>query len=328
MKKTVSRGGCFILGALVLGLTLFTSCSTSNMAMKAVSDMLTGSGSTDAFTADNDPELVGDALPFAIKLYEVLLSKNPDHDGLLLTTGSLFVMYANAFVQGPASMLSPGEYSERDAQYKRAKNLYIRGVDILSRGLENKYPGFADAYDSGSLDTVLSKMGAGDVPLLYWTVAGTLSAYSLDPFDLKFGLKVPQLAAMIARAYELDPDFNDGAIDDFYILFYASLPASLGGNPGLVDRHFELALERSRGLSAGPYVSYATSVCIPAQNYPLFKEYLNKALEIDPDANPSGRLVNIISQRKARYLLDSAPEYFIDLGEDEALYYGDFYEYD
>ncbi|MCK7460864.1 MAG: TRAP transporter TatT component family protein [Sphingobacterium sp.] len=35
-------------------------------------DALAGSsGSADVFTSDNDPDLVGDALPFAIKLYEI-----------------------------------------------------------------------------------------------------------------------------------------------------------------------------------------------------------------------------------------------------------------
>jgi hypothetical protein len=45
---------------------------------------------------------------------------------------------------------------------------------------------------------------------------------------------------------------------------------------------------------------------------------LETALALDPDADPGNRLVNIISQRKARYLLDNAGLYFIDFdtGED------------
>ena len=97
-----------LLGLLSL-LLLLASCSINKMAMRSVSDALTGSGSADVFTGDSDPELVGDALPFAIKMYEALLAQNPDHQGLLLTTGSLFVMYANAFVQGPAEMMDSVE---------------------------------------------------------------------------------------------------------------------------------------------------------------------------------------------------------------------------
>ena len=129
------------------------------------------------------------------------------------------------------------------------------------------------------------------------------------------------MTLLIARAYELDPNFDRGAIDDFYILFYASLPPALGGNPARAEEHFKRALEKSGGLLAGPYVSYAQGVTIPAQNYPAFKEHLNRALELDLDAEPDSRLVNAIAQRKARYLLDHAPDYFIDLGEDEALFF-------
>jgi predicted anti-sigma-YlaC factor YlaD len=295
------------------------------MAIRAVSNALTGEGNTSTFTGDSDPELVGDAIPFAVKMYETLLAANPDHQGLILTTGSLFVMYANAFVQGPAFLLPPEEYVRRDAQYARAKALYLRGVDILFRGLELKYPGFSAAFKAGTPEVLLAKTKKEDTALLYWAVAGTLSAYSLDPFDLELGLRIKPLTLLIARAYELDSDFNGGAIDEFYLLFYASLPAALGGNPALALDFFEKAVEKTEGLSAGPYVSYAQSIAIPAQDYPGFKANLEKALAVDVNARPETRLVNILNQRKARFLLDHADAYFIDLGEDAALYYDDIY---
>jgi predicted anti-sigma-YlaC factor YlaD len=292
---------------------LFASCSINKLAIKSVSDALTGPGGTDVFTGDSDPQLVGDALPFAIKLYETLLSQNPDHQGLILTTGSLFVMYANAFVQGPAEMEPPGRFAEREAGKARAKKLYLRGADMLYGGLEKKYPGFSGAFKAGNLDAYLSKMKKEDVPYLYWGGAGILAAYSLDNFDLELGVRVPEVGAMMTRAYQLDPDFNNGAIDDFFILFYASLPAAIGGDKAKAEVHFQRAVEKTGGLSAGPYLSYATSVAIPAQDYDTFKEKLETALAIDPNGDPSNRLVNLISQRKARYYLDNAANYFLEL---------------
>jgi predicted anti-sigma-YlaC factor YlaD len=301
------------------------SCSINRLAIRAVSDALTGEGGSDVFTGDEDPELVGEAIPFAIKLYETLLSSNPDHEGLILTTGSLFVMYANAFVQGPAQMRPSYEFLERQGALERAKKLYLRGAGILSGGLEKKYPGIGGAYDAGTLEAYLAKMKKADVPLLYWLVGGTLSAYSLDPFDLDLGHKIPELTALINRAYELDPDFNKGAIDDFYVLFYSSVPEGMGGDKSRVDTHFRLALEKSKGLLAGPYVSYAQSVSIPAQDYDTFKKCLEAALAVNPGDDPSNRLVNILAQRKARYLLDNAPNYFLDLEpEEEEFWIDDF----
>jgi predicted anti-sigma-YlaC factor YlaD len=308
-------------------MVMSASCSINRMATKMVANALTGVGNSTVFTGDPDPELVGDAIPLAIKVYEALLEQQPDHQGLILTTGSLFIMYANAFVQGPAQMLPSDHYLERQAALDRAKKLYLRGADILYTGLDKKYPGFSGASQAGTMDTYLAKMKKADVPSLYWLVAGRLSAFGLDPFNIELGVKIAELTALIGRAYELDPDFNNGALDDFYVLFYSSLPEILGGNKALVETHFKLAVEKSKGLSAGPYVSYAQSVCVPAQDYETFKSYLEQALAIDVDQDPAGRLQNILSQRTARYLLDSASNLFISLPGDDDSWYDDAYEY-
>jgi predicted anti-sigma-YlaC factor YlaD len=287
-------------------------CSINKMAINAVSNALTGEGSSDVFTGDSDPELVGDAIPFAIKMYESLLAANPRHQGLILTTGSLFVMYANAFVQGPAELLPRDKHVESQTAKERAKKLYLRGADTLYGGLERKYPGFIGASRRGNLPQILAKMKKADVPYLYWSAAGYLSAYSLNPFDMELGVRIPEIISLIDRAYELDPDFSNGSLDDFYVLLYASMPEGMGGDKSKVETHYRRALEKSKGLLAGPYVSYASAVSIPAQDYDTFKTNLDAALAIDPEEDPANKLVNIISQRKARYLLDSAGLYFID----------------
>ena len=108
--------------------------------MNKVAGMLSGSSSTDVFSSDNDPDFVGDALPFAIKLYESLLASMPEHAGLRLRTGSLYIMYANAFVQTPADMTPRREGELKEYLLARAKNLYLRGRDILFVALEKKNP--------------------------------------------------------------------------------------------------------------------------------------------------------------------------------------------
>ncbi|MDR0642767.1 MAG: TRAP transporter TatT component family protein [Treponema sp.] len=303
----------------VLAFFVLSGCSINRMATGALADALTGTGSSTVFTGDDDPQLVGDALPFAIKMYEALLNEAPDHRGLILTTGSLFVMYANAFVQGPVEFLPSIRYEERQAARQRARKLYIRGINILLAGIEKKFPGFREAsVEEGNLAPFLAEMEEADVPLLYWIAAGTLSAFSLDPFDFSLGKEVPDCMAYIDRAYELDPGFNAGALDDFYVLAYASLPPAMGGNPSRVEIHFRRALEKSGGKLAGPYVSYAQAVALPAQNYDAFRSCLQAAKEIDVDADPQNRLVNIISQRKAQELLNRAGDYFF-LTEDGEL---------
>ncbi|MCL2440806.1 MAG: TRAP transporter TatT component family protein [Treponema sp.] len=296
--------------ALICLLFLLSACSINRIAMNLVADALTGDGSADVFTSDSDPQLVGDAIPFAIKMYEALLSQNPNHQGLINTTGSMFVMYANAYVQGPAEMLPQYRFLERQMAMDRAKNLYLRGLELLYRGLELKYPGFSAASAEGRLPVILARMKKADVPALYWSSAAGLSAYSIDLLDFELSARIPEWNAMIHRAYELDPDFGGYSLDEFLIIFYASLPEVMGGDIEKAKVHFQRAVEKSRGNSTGAYVSYAEFISVPAQDYDTFKDYLEKALAIDPDIDKSARLVNIITQRRARWLLDNAWLYF------------------
>jgi predicted anti-sigma-YlaC factor YlaD len=313
MKKRLS----LILPVFVIFGLILSSCSVNKLAMNMIADALTGDGSSDVFTGDPDPQLVGDAIPFAIKMYEALLAANPNHQGLLNMTGSMFVMYANAFVQGPAERLPQSMYAEKEAAKARSKSLYLRGLDLLYRGLELKYPGFSASFKNGTLQSILSKMNNKDIPALYWSAAAGLMSFSLNPFDMSLGVRIPEFYALVNRAYELNPDYNNGALDEFLLLFHASIPESMGGDKSKIEIHYQKALEKSGGTSAGTYVSYAQAVLIPAQNYDKFKELLDTALAIDVNKNPSTRLVNILAQQKARYLLDSAYMFFIGLDNDD-----------
>ncbi|MDR2098152.1 MAG: TRAP transporter TatT component family protein [Spirochaetaceae bacterium] len=268
----------------------------------------------------SNPEFVGNLLPGVIKKSEARLAKKPDDQKLILQTGSYYVMNANAFVQGPAFMLPPEKYAERDAEYQKARAMYLRGAEILEGGLEKRHPGIIAAAQAadGNVDTAnvrpdgFEQLTAEDVPYIYWLAAAILSAFSIDPLDLYTGMKVGEVSALIKYAYRLDPDFNGGALDDFFILYYASLPKAMGGDLARAKLHYERVLEKTGGLSASPYVSWAQAVNIPAQNFGEFQYNLNQALKINAKKNPSNKLLNVLAQRKARYLLDNAELYFID----------------
>jgi predicted anti-sigma-YlaC factor YlaD len=300
-KSGVGIGSLFVLCSLLIAIC--TGCTINSL----VADALTGTGSSAVFTGDPDPQLVGDAIPFAIKVYEALLDSTPKHLGLRLTTGSLFVMYANAFVQGPADMLPSEEWQQREDAHKRAKQLYLRGQEILYGALDLKYKGFSKAgADEKAFASLLEKCKKQDVGLLYWTVAGGLAAYSLDLLDFELNAKIPEWSMMIKRAYELDPNFGGATLDEFLLLFYASLPEMMGGDKERAKEHFNRALEKTGGKSTSAYIAYAQSICVPAQDYETYKNYLEKALAVDPNADVSTRLVTVINQRKARWLLDNA----------------------
>jgi len=283
----------------------FTGCSINTL----VANALTGDGASAVFTGDSDPELVRGALPFAIKMYEALLYTTPRHQGLMLTTGSLFIMYANAFVHSPADMLPFYEWEAREEALARAKQLYLRGHRILLDALEQRHRGFtAAARNENDMRTFARRFRPRDVPLLYWTVAGGLAAFSLDVFDFELAANIPVWHVMIERAFELDPNF--GGLDEFLVLYFASLPDILGGDRERARYHFGRAMERSGWTATGALIAYARSISVPEQDFDTFEERLERVLAINPDDNPSTRLVTILDQRKARWLLYNAEDFF------------------
>ncbi len=300
---------------LLLGLPLWIflpACSIKKLAMNQVANALTDPTSSTVFSGDNDPELVGDALPFAIKLYESLMAANPAHHGLKLRTGSLYIMYANAFLQSPALMLPESEYKLQEFNYQRAKNLYLRGRDIIISALERKYPGFTQNLQDKKFGPALSRTDKRDVPLLYWAGAGWLGAYAIDPFDMDLGMTMPAAAALMDRVLTLEENYASGAIHEFYVLYYGSLPNYMGGNLQKARDHFKKAVALSAGKSSTPYIALATTVAVKEQNLVEFQSLLKQALAIDPDSDPENRLLNILNHRKALWLIEHADDFFLD----------------
>jgi predicted anti-sigma-YlaC factor YlaD len=297
---------------ILLIMILFSACSIKKLAMNQVANALTDQTSSTVFSGDNDPELIGDALPFAIKLYESLMTANPGHQGLKLKTGSLYIMYANAFLQTPALMLPENEFKIQEFNYKRAKNLYLRGRDIVLAALEHKYPGFRQNLQKKLFTQALSVTNKKDVPLLYWAGAGWLGAYAIDPFDMDLGMTMPAAAALMNRVLELEENYASGAIHEFFVLYYGSLPDYMGGNLQKARDHFAKAIAISAGKSSTPYIALATTVAVKEQNISEFQSLLKQALAIDPDIDPENRLLNILNHRKALWLIEHADDLFLE----------------
>jgi hypothetical protein len=149
----------------------------------------------------------------------------------------------------------------------------------------------------------LTRAERHDVPLLYWTAAswGAAIALGIDRPDLV--VDFPTVRALADRALALDESWNRGALHELMISL-DSLPEALGGSPARAREHFARAIELQKGLSPGPYVALATGVAVPARDRAEFERLLNQALAIDPEGDPSNRLATLITQRRARALLD------------------------
>ena len=76
-------------------------------------------------------------------------------------------------------------------------------------------------------------------------------------------------------------------------------------------QHFERAVALSGGQLAGPFVSLAEAVSVQKQDVKEFKILLQRALAIDADAKPEWRLVNLVMQRRAKWLLARIDQLFL-----------------
>jgi predicted anti-sigma-YlaC factor YlaD len=116
-------------------------------------------------------------------------------------------------------------------------------------------------------------------------------------------IDMPVVRALAERAIALDETWSKGALHEMLISL-DSLPEALGGSPEKARHHFNRAVELQQGLYPGPYVALATGVDVPAQNREEFEKLLQTALAIDPEKDPSVRLVTLVQQRRTRALLD------------------------
>jgi predicted anti-sigma-YlaC factor YlaD len=294
--------------ALALTLGAVSACSLKTMAVNSVAGMLSESGTT--FSSDEDPDLVRDAVPFALKLYESLLESVPKHPDLLRATCSAFTQYAYAFVQADAELIQSEDFEAGEALNARALRLYLRGRTYCFRALELRRAGIVETLRM-TPGTALSWARVQDVELLYWTGASWGAAISLGQDQPALMADVPAVQALMARALALDEDWGGGAIHSALISLEA-LPEIMGGSPARARRHFDRAVELSKGLDPGPYVTLAASVAQPAQDRAEFERLLTQALAIDPDAAPEIRLPSLIAQKRARHLLARVNELFFE----------------
>ena len=222
----ISRTNPAMTTFLAIALLLSASgCSVRRYAINKLGDSLANSGTS--FASDNDPEFVGQALPFSMKLIEGLLAESPKHRGLLFAAASGFTQYSYVYVQQPAEEIESVDLEKSTALRTRARNFYLRARDYGLRGLDSKHPVFSKSL-ADRPQAAFHGTNKADVPLLYWTAVSWGAAISLSKDHPEIVAQQPQVEALIDRAYELDPDFDHGVIDQFLISYEASRQGAKG----------------------------------------------------------------------------------------------------
>lgn len=281
-------------------MTLLSSCAVFKTADYA----------TAVFMQEPDPALAQASLPTMMKVSEGLLLADPKNPGKALTAASLYVMYANAFLEGEAFLLPDEDYEAKRALTLRANALYRRAVALLVPIIESRSTGFfaLDHSDLSTLSVQINKFGKKDIQLLYWTSAAILSAFASDPMDFDNAARIAGTIALFERAIAIDPNWNGGGLHELAITIYGSLPTDLGGNKEKAKAAFAAAKAATNASSPGAFVSYATSVCVAEGNVEGFRSSLETALNLPPRRESA--LMDSLAKRKSQRLLNDILLYF------------------
>lgn len=296
--------------AIVAATATLCGCATVNkMAVKGVASTLSEGG--DTVTSHDDPDLIAGAMPFALMLHESLLASVPTHEPLLTTTCSLFTQYAFGFVAADAEALQRDDYERSKQLNDRAFRLAERGRNYCWRGLEVKFRGISQALKADPV-RALDRATKQNVALLYWSAASLGAAIStggIEHPDLL--IDWPVVRALAERALALDETWNNGSVPELMITVESQGDA-LGGSEERARRYFARAVEIQRGLSPGPYVALATGLVKSKQDRDEFSKLLDQALAIDPEKDPSHRLVTLVTQKRARLLRERIDDLFLE----------------
>jgi len=304
------RAGLSLCVAALAALAPLSACSPRTVAVNAVGNALAQGGT--GWARDDDPELVRDATPFALKTIESLLEQSPRHKGLLLAAASGFTEYAYAYVQCEADYAEGRDLAAATAMRARAGRLYRRALEYGLRGIEVDHPGFREALRSDPVKGAAAVRSKAEVPLLYWTAMAWGAAISLAKENPELAAGLPATEALVRRAIALDEGFGAGALYDFLIAYDGGRPASAGGSTERARADLERATAFADGKRAAPLVTFAETVSVAAQDRAEFKRLLTQALAIDADRAPAYRLANLVAQKRARWLLGRTDDLFIE----------------
>lgn len=299
----------------VLALTFVVTASgcLKKIALSSVADAMSGQGTV--YASDNDPELVRDAIPFALKTMEQLADALPRHAGIRVALDRTCTSLAVGFYKDEAERTEDRDVAASKPLYKRAKKMSLRARDYGLDAFDLRVPGAKKAFLSGDRaaeKAALDKMTKADVEMLYWLGASWASAISVGKDDMDLVGQLPRVGLVMERALALDESWDQGTLHEFFILFDTARGTEQGGGNKKALAHYERALELDKGSRLSPKVSLAETVMIDTQNKKEFTRLLTEVREADVDAHPTERLVNILAQRRAAWLLARTDELFAE----------------
>ena len=235
--------------------------------------------------------------------------KHPRNSATKLEACKNLTMYGHVFVLRESEIMEEEDFSQSREFRLEASGLFQNAYNYGLESLDILHPGFQESFhkDSG---VMLGKVTIEQVDYLYWTAAALGSMISTAKGDPYAIADLPKVGILIDRAMELNESYDKGSLHEFMISFVLSRPDSPSDAIEIAKNHFDKAVILSGGNRASAFVTYAESICTLEQDRSEFLSMLNRALEVDVNADPDLKLSNIVSQERAAWLKERVDDLF------------------
>lgn len=278
--------------AVIAGVIFFTTaCSTITYT---VSEDIARSLSS-GIANQSDIELVKTGIPSYVLLLDGMITENPDSPELYLAGAKLYGTYANFVYDDPERV---------DVLSRKAFNYSKQSLCLTA----SNWCG-ADKQPIDKYLTLLADVTADNLEVLY-TFGVTWASYiDSHKSDWDAIADLPKVKATMQRILELDDAFEEGGAHLYIGILETVVPPALGGKPGIAKSHFERVMEITKGRNLMAKVLYAERYARPMFNRELHDRLLFEVVEDNPQ-EPGLTLLNIVAQKRAKQLLESADEFF------------------
>lgn len=288
MNGINSRCGVLAVAAVCM---LISGCaSLMSSAASGLADNLSA-----AVLNQNDPETVRDGAPAYLLLLDSFLEGSPDDPALLAAAASLYATYGTVFADDE----------------ERASRLTARAHEYSTRAMCNSYKPSCEW--SGMLfddyQQTLDGLKAKHADVVFAHGLASLAYIRAHSADYTAIAQLPYSEALFERYLEINDGSDDGAVHTYLGILNTLIPPALGGDPEKGRGHFERAIEISSGRDLSAKVEFANGYARLLYERELHDQLLKEVLEADPEV-PGSTLLNVLAQRQAEVLLETADDYF------------------
>ena len=302
----------------IIAVLMTGACSIRKNAIGGISGIAeTGIA---AFEQDDNLDLVVKAMPANIKLFEVLLESDPKNEKLLILLSRLYGSYGFAAYETPLEALLLEVEMPSDSIYRihpdadRLKTgleqIYRKGAEYALRSLSLRHAEApASLNNITAADDFFKSLSEKDVQALFWYGFNLGSYVNLNRNSVKALSQMHLVEKAMHRVIELDPDYFHGGAHLVLLMYYASRPVMMGGNPEAAKRHYE-ALKETAGDDFLPAdVFFARYYLHQMQQRQSFEETLTRVLQ-KPAGGKTTALMNRVARDRAEIYLRAIDDLF------------------